>query len=42
MAELIHVEDVARALLFTIENDVLSGPINFATPNVKREGFEIH
>ncbi|MGN7478463.1 TIGR01777 family oxidoreductase [Solibacillus silvestris] len=32
----IHVEDVARALLFVIENENLSGPINFTTPNVKR------
>lgn len=32
----IHIEDVAHALIFTIENDVLSGPINFTTPNVKR------
>lgn len=32
----IHVEDVARAILFAIENDTLSGPINFTTPNVKR------
>lgn len=32
----IHVEDVARALLFVIENEALSGPINFTTPNVKR------
>lgn len=32
----IHVEDVASALLFVIENEALSGPINFTTPNVKR------
>lgn len=32
----IHAEDVARALLFAVENDTLSGPINFTTPNVKR------
>jgi len=32
----IHVEDVARAILFAIENDKLSGPINFTSPNVKR------
>lgn len=32
----IHVNDVARALLFVIENEELSGPINFTTPNVKR------
>ena len=32
----IHVEDVARAILFAIENDTLTGPINFTTPNVKR------
>lgn len=32
----IHVQDVARGLLFAIENDTLTGPINFTTPNVKR------
>ncbi|MEK4701198.1 TIGR01777 family oxidoreductase [Solibacillus sp. FSL R7-0668] len=32
----IHVDDVARALLFVIEQDELRGPINFTTPNVKR------
>ena len=32
----IHIEDVARGILFAIENDTLSGPINFTTPNVKR------
>lgn len=32
----IHVEDVARAILFAIESNSLSGPINFTTPNVKR------
>ncbi|MCH7323245.1 TIGR01777 family oxidoreductase [Solibacillus sp. MA9] len=32
----IHVDDVARALLFVIEHDKLRGPINFTTPNVKR------
>ncbi|MEK4387387.1 TIGR01777 family oxidoreductase [Solibacillus sp. FSL W7-1464] len=32
----IHAEDVARAILFAIENGTLSGPINFTTPNVKR------
>ena len=32
----IHVDDVARALIFVIEHEELSGPINFTTPNVKR------
>ena len=32
----IHVEDVARAIVFVIEHDELRGPINFTTPNVKR------
>lgn len=32
----IHIEDVARALLFVIDQNHLSGPINFTTPNVKR------
>lgn len=32
----IHVEDVARAILFTIEHDELVGPINFTSPNAKR------
>ena len=32
----IHVDDVARGLLFVIEHDKLRGPINFTTPNVKR------
>ena len=27
---------MARAILYAIENDTLSGPINFTTPNVKR------
>lgn len=32
----IHIEDVARAILFSIENEQLSGPINLASPNAKR------
>ena len=32
----IHVEDVARAILFAIEQEGLSGPINLASPNAKR------
>lgn len=32
----IHVDDVAKALLFVIKQQDLSGPINFTTPNVKR------
>ena len=32
----IHVDDVANAILFTIENEKLSGPINFTSPNAKR------
>ena len=32
----IHVEDVAKALLFVIEQKQLNGPINFTTPDVKR------
>lgn len=32
----IHIEDVANALLFVIENETLAGPINFTSPNVKQ------
>lgn len=32
----IHVEDVARAILFAIEQEALSGPINLTSPNAKR------
>ena len=32
----IHIEDVARAILFSIENEQLSGPINLTSPNAKR------
>ena len=32
----IHVDDVAKALLFVIEQKQLNGPINFTTPNVNR------
>lgn len=32
----IHVEDVARAIVFAIEHDTLSGPINLTSPNTKR------
>ena len=32
----IHIDDVARAILFAIENGQLSGPINLASPNPKR------
>lgn len=32
----IHVDDVARALLFVMEHENLRGPINFTSPNVKR------
>lgn len=32
----IHAEDVARAILFAIENKNLSGPINTVSPNAKR------
>ncbi|MEK4230761.1 TIGR01777 family oxidoreductase [Solibacillus sp. FSL H8-0538] len=32
----IHIDDVANAILFTIENEELSGPINFTSPNAKR------
>ncbi|MEK4427061.1 TIGR01777 family oxidoreductase [Solibacillus sp. FSL K6-1523] len=32
----IHIDDVANALLFVIENETLTGPINFTSPNVKQ------
>ncbi|WP_042478954.1 TIGR01777 family oxidoreductase [Bacillus ndiopicus] len=32
----IHVKDVARAILFSIETPSLEGPINFAAPNAER------
>ena len=32
----IHVDDVVNAILFVIEHDALSGPINFTSPNAKR------
>lgn len=32
----IHVDDVAGAILFAIENDALQGPINLTSPNAKR------
>lgn len=32
----IHVEDVARAIVFAIEHDTISGPINLTSPNTKR------
>ncbi|MEG0439914.1 MAG: TIGR01777 family oxidoreductase [Solibacillus sp.] len=32
----IHIEDVANALLFVIEHETLTGPLNFTSPNVKR------
>lgn len=32
----VHVTDVARAILFTIENDTISGPVNVTAPAPKR------
>lgn len=32
----IHIDDVVKALLFVIEHETLSGPINFTSPNVKQ------
>lgn len=32
----IHVEDVARAIVFALEKETLSGPINCTSPNTKR------
>lgn len=32
----IHIDDVAAAILFAIENETLSGPLNFTSPNAKR------
>lgn len=29
----IHIEDVVRAILFLIENETISGPVNFTAPN---------
>lgn len=36
----IHIEDVVRAISFVIENDALSGPVNFISPNpISMNGF---
>lgn len=32
----VHVEDVARAILFVIDNEQMEGPVNVMSPNVKR------
>ncbi|QKS70608.1 TIGR01777 family protein [Paenalkalicoccus suaedae] len=32
----IHVEDVAKALIYCLEHDSISGPVNFTAPNAKR------
>jgi uncharacterized protein (TIGR01777 family) len=34
----IHQEDVARAVLFLLENDRLDGPFNLASPEPRRQG----
>lgn len=36
----IHIDDLASAILFIIENDKISGPVNFCSPNpVKHKGL---
>lgn len=32
----VHIEDVARAILFVIDNESIEGPVNVTSPNVKR------
>lgn len=32
----VHVEDVARAILYVIDNESIEGPVNVTSPNVKR------